>query len=264
MSASIEGYTLEEAASLIADVGGYDPQTEAEDLLAKSESVTMFDEFLQRRINEHEPVAYITNHARFRGLDLYIDRRVLIPRKETEPLVEIVRDEVGLAIEKDARVVDIGTGSGSVALAVKNECPTLNVLGVDISKDALDVACINSNALNLDVEWHEADLLEGVRGDFECVLANLPYLPTTKRDSYAPEMTEFEPQVALWGGEDGFDLTRRLLAQVQARKVVRLVALELGIGQEAPVTELIRSAGFPIVFCVTDSRGDIRAAVGKR
>jgi release factor glutamine methyltransferase len=260
MSVTSIGYTFQEIVDLITDVGGYDPTTETHDLLTRSTSTEMFNEFLDRRINHHEPVAYITNHAKFRNLDLFIDERVLIPRKETEPLVQIAVEE----LEAGSSVVDVGTGSGAVALAVKYERPDLSVLGVDISKDALDVACINSTALQLEVKWKDADLLDGVKGEFDCVLANLPYLPTTKRDTYAPEMTEHEPQVALWGGEDGFELTRRLLASVRPRRSVKLIALELGLGQEHDVCELVRANGFPTVFCTTDSRGDIRAAVGKR
>src|ERR1019366_1445713 len=211
-------YSFDDAVRLITDIGGYDPSTEAEDLLVKSEDDTQFNELLERRINKHEPVAYITNHCRFRNLDLYVDRRTLIPRSETEPLVQIAVEE----LPSEARVIDVGTGCGSVALAVKKERPDLKVTGVDISKDALDVASINAVALDLDVDWRYADLLEGVKGEFDCVLANLPYLPTTKRSSYEPEMTEYEPEVALWGGPDGFELTRRLLALVQPRKSVQL------------------------------------------
>lgn len=257
---TVVNYTREEVAALIFDVGGYDPETEADDLIAKADDNDHFNELLERRINQHEPIAYITNHAKFRGLSLYIDRRVLIPRPETEPLVELVLDEVPFGFS----VVDVGTGSGSVALAVKNERPDLEVTGLDISKDALDVASINSTSLELDVDWHEADLLEGIKTEFNCVLANLPYLPTTKRDSYAPEMTEYEPQVALWGGEDGFDLTRRLLARVKDMRSVEVIGLEVELGQEADVAELVREAAFPTVFCTKDKLGNIRAVVGKR
>lgn len=260
---TIEGrvnYSLEEAADLIAGVGGYDPIVEAEELLAKSESVEEFQDFLNERVLDRKPVAYITKHHKFRSLDLYIDERVLIPRSETEPLVEIAVAE----LEQGSSLVDVGTGSGAVSLAIKNERPDLNVLGVDISKDALDVASINSTALELDVSWKDADLLEGVRGDFTCVLANLPYLPTTKKEAYEPEMVNYEPQVALWGGPDGFELTRRLLAHVERRTSVKLLALEIGLGTVKEVCELVRAAGFPTVFATTDNREDIRAVVGKR
>lgn len=255
---TVVNYSLQNAVDLIKNIGGYNPDQEAQEILDVSENDYEFENLLKLRVNDHIPTAYLTKHCKFRGLDLYIDERVLVPRTETEPLVEIAVDE---AVRS---VADVGTGSGAVALAVKNERPDLQVTGFDISKDALDVASINAATLGSDVEWKYADLLEGVKDEFDCVLANLPYLPITKKSSYEPEMVMHEPQVALWGGDDGFALTRRLLALVKARKVVRLLALEVGIGQETEVCEMVRAAGFPVVFCTTDSRGDIRAVIGKR
>lgn len=253
-------YSLQNAAELIKNIGGYNPEQEAQEILDFSDNDYEFENLLKLRINDHIPTAYLTKHCKFRGLDLYIDERVLVPRTETEPLVEIAVDEL-LGGES---VADVGTGSGAVALALKNERRDLNVTGFDISKEALDVASINSTNLDLKVEWKAADLLEGVRDEYECVLANLPYLPTTRKDSYEPEMVEHEPQVALWGGEDGFELTRRLLALVKSRKVIRLLALECGLGQEKDLIGMVRNAGFPTVFCTTDSRENIRAVIGKR
>lgn len=264
---SITIMSIDYAAGLINDVGGHDPIVEAKELFdfATNNSTGVLNEYhfqtlLLERTRDHIPTAYLTKHCKFRGLDLYIDERVLVPRIETEPLVEIAAEQM---ISGES-VVDVGTGSGAVALALKNERPDLHVTGLDISKNALDVASINSATLELDVNWHDADLLEGIKDEFDCVLANLPYLPTTKKDQYEPEMVEHEPQVALWGGEDGFALTRRLLALVKPRKMVRLLALEVGLGQETDVISMVRDAGFPTVFCTTDSRNQIRAVVGKR
>lgn len=254
-------YSLEAAERLIADINGHNPEQEAKEIYEFSDGDNQFFNILiEKRVNDHIPVAYLTKHCTFRGLDLYIDERVLVPRTETEPLVEIAVEELPLG----ASVIDVGTGSGEVALAVKNERKDLVVAGSDISKDALDVASINSEALGIKVDWYEADLLKGIKQEFNAVLANLPYLPTTKRDSYEPEMVEHEPQVALWGGEDGYDLIRRLLQHTQARKGVDLVALEVGLGQHEDVCELVRSSGFATVFCTTDKKGDIRCVVGKR
>jgi release factor glutamine methyltransferase len=255
---AIVNFTLQNAAHLIRNIGGYNPDQEAQEILDISENDYEFDHLLNLRINEHVPTAYLTKHCKFRNLDLYIDERVLVPRTETEPLVEIAVEQACM------NVADVGTGSGAIALAIKNERPDLEVTGFDISKDALDVASINSASLELSVEWKHADLLEGVKDEFDCVLANLPYLPTTKKDQYEPEMVEHEPQVALWGGEDGFALTRRLLALVKPRKGIHLLGLEVGLGQERDVIQMVREADFPTVFCTTDSRNDIRAVVGKR
>lgn len=249
-----------DVAEAIRNIGGFSPSKEAQELFDHADDAEMFYEFYERRTKNHEPTAYITNHCKFRNLDLYVDERVLVPRTETEPLVEIAVED----LPKGSSVIDVGTGSGEVALAVKNERPDLIVAGSDISTDALDVAAINSDRLGIKIDLFKADLLEGVKKEFNAVLANLPYLPTTKRDSYEPEMVEHEPQVALWGGEDGYDLIRRLLQHTQARKGVDFIALEIGLGQETEVCGLVRTAGFPTVFCTTDKRGDIRAVIGKR
>jgi release factor glutamine methyltransferase len=257
---SIETYPIENASNLIKEIDGREPYREAKELYEYSISVDKdFDELVRRRIN-HEPVAYITNECKFRGLDFFVDDRVLVPRSETEPLVEVIVDEMPTR----ASVIDVGTGCGEVALAIKNERPDLTVVGSDISKDALDVASINSFALELDVDWRVSDLLSDIKKEFNAVVANLPYLPTIKRDSYEPEMVEHEPQIALWGGLDGYDLIRRLLEHTKARRGVELIALEIGLGQEEDVCDLVYESGFKTVFCTTDKKGDIRAVIGKR
>jgi release factor glutamine methyltransferase len=252
-------YSVEFAARLISGINGHDPVAEAQELFDYATNEDHYRSILAERMN-HTPTAYITNHCIFRDLDLYIDERVLVPRTETEPLVQIAVEE----IPQGGKVIDVGTGSGSVALAVKNERPDLFVMGTDISKDAVDVATINSSALDLDVVWDQADLIDGVKGEFDAVLANMPYLPTVKRDSYEPEMVDHEPEIALWGGLSGYDLITRLLSLVSARKGVRLVGLEIGLGQQDDVCELVREAGFNTVFCTTDKKENIRCVVGKR
>jgi release factor glutamine methyltransferase len=258
---TIEAYPIEYAAKLIEDINGNNPFQESKELYeyAAGDEAT-FSKLVDRRVIEHEPVAYITNHAKFRGLDLFIDERVLVPRSETEPLVEIAVEE----LPKSFSIIDVGTGCGEIALAIKNERPDLNVAGSDISKDALDVASINSEALEIEIDWYEADLLSGIKSEFSAVVANLPYLPTIKRASYEPEMVDHEPQVALWGGLDGYDLIRNLLDHTRVRKGVEFVALEIGLGQETDVCDLVQGAGFKTVFCTTDNKGDIRAVIGKR
>lgn len=257
---TIEAYPVEYAAKAISDINGREPYREAKEIYEYSINVGKdFDELLNRRIS-HEPVAYITNHCKFRGLDLFIDERVLVPRSETEPLVEVIVDEMPLR----SSVIDVGTGCGEVALAIKNERPDLTVVGSDISKDALDVASINSYNLELRVEWYESDLLSSIKKEFNAVVANLPYLPTVKRETYEPEMVEHEPQIALWGGLDGYDLMRSLLEHTKARRGVELIALEIGLGQEEDVCDLVYESGFKTVFCTTDKKGNIRAVIGKK
>jgi release factor glutamine methyltransferase len=198
-----------------------------------------------------EPVAYILGRKEFRHIELSVDRRVLIPRPETELLVE-----VALSLPSGARVVDIGTGSGAVALALKDERPDLSVIGTDVSADALAVARANGARLGLDVSFVLADLLVGVDGPFDAVLANLPYVADGV--DLPPEIG-YEPGVALFSGPDGLDLIRRLLPVVAD---VPLVALEVGLPEW--VALLAREAGFGSVEILRDLAGHDRVVVARR
>jgi release factor glutamine methyltransferase len=161
-----------------------------------------------------------------------------VPRPETELLVE-----VGLGLAAGARVLDLGTGCGAVALALKDERPDLRVHGSDISEAALELAELNARRLKLDVQWLHADLLEEV-GEFDAVLSNPPYIADSERATLAAEIVRHEPAQALFAGPDGLDTIRRLLAQLADLPDVRLLALEVGAGQAPAVAELARAAGF--------------------
>jgi release factor glutamine methyltransferase len=204
------------------------------------------------RRQAREPVAYIVGRKAFRRISLLVDRRVLIPRPETELLVEIA-----LSLDRGARVADVGTGSGAVALALKEERPDLSVVGVDLSPDALAVARSNAAALGLDVEFVQADLLEGVPGPFDAVLSNLPYV--AEGSALPPEIELYEPGLALFGGPDGMDPVRRLLPMVED---VRLLALEVGLAEA--VASLVAGAGFSSVEILDDLAGHERVVVGRR
>ena len=210
-----------------------------------------FQELVARR-EAREPVAYILGRKAFRRISLAVDRRVLIPRPETELLVE-----VALSLGRGARVADVGTGSGAVALALKEERPDISVVGVDVSEDAVSVARSNAEQLGLDVEFLRADLLEGVPGPFDAVLANLPYV--AEGSGLPPEIERYEPSLALFGGPDGMDLVRRLLTMVDG---VPLVALEVWLGEA--VASLVSSAGFRSVEVLRDLAGYERVVVGRR
>jgi release factor glutamine methyltransferase len=220
-----------------------------------------------RRRREREPVAYITGWKGFRHLDLAVDRRVLIPRPETELLVE-----VGLTLPEGATVVDVGTGSGAVALALKHERPDLRISAVDSSRPALDLARENAHHLALDVHFAHSDLIahshlisdtdstpEG-RERFYAIVANLPYVP----DGIAlpPEVAEYEPAAALFGGVDGLDVIRRLLGTID--RGVNMVALEVGFDQAERVSALVCSAGFARIERLRDLAGHERVIVGWR
>jgi release factor glutamine methyltransferase len=229
------------------------------DLVIEGSAVRVFQNAVRRRAVQREPVAYILGRRGFRGLDLAVDPRALIPRPETELLVE-----VGLGLPRGARVLDVGTGSGAVALALKDERPDLLLTGSDLSDDALALARTNGERLGLAVSWLRADLLAGVPEEFDAILSNPPYVAESARASLAPEILRHEPPGALFSGPDGLGAIRALLAQVGAREQVRTVALELGAGQASAVMDLVRVAGFRSVRAERDLAGIERVVVGER
>lgn len=215
-----------------------------------SSQLGAFSARLARR-RASEPVAYILGRKAFRRITLDVDPRVLIPRPETELLVEI-----GLTLPPGASVVDVGTGSGAVALALKSERPDLSVWATDVDPGALALARANGLRLGVDVEFVLADLLDGVDRRFDAVLANLPYV--AEESDLPPEIGLYEPALALFGGPDGLDLIRRLLSMVAE---VPVVALEVGLAEAS--ASLMRDAGFRSTEVVRDLAGLDRVVVGR-
>jgi release factor glutamine methyltransferase len=211
-----------------------------------------YDELLARRA-AREPIAYILGRRDFRRLTLAVDRRVLIPRPETELLVE-----VGLSLPSGVRVADVGTGSGAVALALKDERPDLDVVGIDLNEDAVAVARDNASRLGLAASFVVGDLLDG-EGRFDAVLANLPYV--AEGTALAPEISEWEPPGALFAGVDGLDVIRRLVSMLDG---VWVVALEIGFDQGDAVAALVSEARFGSVERLRDLAGHERVIVGRR
>jgi len=210
-------------------------------------------ELLSRR-EAREPVAYIVGRRAFRRLDLAVDRRVLIPRPETELLVE-----VALGLAPGACVADVGTGSGAIALALADERPDLTVTGLDISEGALQVARANATRLGLGVSFRCADLLD--EGRYDAVLANLPYVP--EGTELAPEIADYEPAGALFAGPDGLDAVRRLVARIAGRAArPAMLGLEISPEQAAATEALVRGLGYPTVLTHEDLAGHARVVVG--
>ncbi|HEX2105958.1 MAG TPA: peptide chain release factor N(5)-glutamine methyltransferase [Solirubrobacteraceae bacterium] len=226
------------------------------DLAVEGGSVRAFQDAVRRRAVGREPVAYITGVRGFRRLDLCVDGRVLIPRPETETLVEAALD-----LPCGARVVDVGTGSGAVALALKDERPDLDVVATDAGAGALAVARANAARLGLDVAFVEADLLDGVRGAVDAVVSNPPYVEDGA--PLQPEIARHEPPAALYAGPDGLAVIRRLAAQAGA-SAASFVALEVGMGQAAEVEQVLRGAGFAETERRPDLGGIDRVVVGRR
>jgi release factor glutamine methyltransferase len=250
-----------DAELLLADVLGVSRERLIvdRDLVVEGPAVRAFQNAVRRRAVEREPVAYIVGHRGFRRLDLAVDHRALVPRPETELLVE-----VALSLPCGARLLDVGTGSGAVALALKDERPDLQVSGSDISEDALALARSNGERLGLSVAWLQTDLLAGAPDEFDAILSNPPYVAESARASLAPEILRHEPPEALFAGLDGLDAIRALLAQVALRGRVRMVALEVGAGQAETVSHLMGEAGVGSVRAELDLAGIERVIVGER
>jgi release factor glutamine methyltransferase len=221
-----------------------------------AEAIRPFQAMVARR-REREPVAYILGRKGFRRIELEVDPRVIVPRPETELLVE-----VALALPTSARVLDVGTGSGAVALALKDERPDLAVTGSDVSAAALEVARANAQRLGLEVAFVTSNLLDGIDADIDAIVSNPPYVAEPDRAGLAPEITRHEPAHALFAGPDGLDVIRQLVPAAARR--APWVALEIGAGQADAVAEIMRAAGLGSIERHRDLAGIERVVVGTR
>ena len=241
------------------------------DEVVDPEAKARFRERVRRRL-EREPVAYIEGKKGFHALDLElaVDRRVLIPRPETEHLVDWILEELRPPPAPPMSALDVGTGSGAIALALAHARPDLRVVACDISDEALQVAAQNRDALGLQLELVRSDLLESVpipEGGWTAIAANLPYVATADYERLQPEITQYEPRLALDGGPDGLDVVRRLVAQATAPGVLAPrggLYLEIGAGQAEATADLLRAAGLQDVQTRADYSGIPRIVRGLR
>ncbi len=234
--------------------------------LLSEEERSRFEAMVQRRV-ERCPLAYITGDGEFYGLTLEVRPGVLVPRQETEILVEQCIQRVG---REDVVIADIGVGSGAIAVAVAAKLPKARVYGTEVSPIALEVARANvaKHALADRVALVYGDLCEplvesGLK--FDAVLSNPPYIPSSEIDTLQPEVRDYEPREALDGGPDGLDVYRKLLPG--ARELLRedgFTAVEIGAGQYELVREIAERAGYGRVEVAPDLAGIDRVVVAYR
>jgi release factor glutamine methyltransferase len=279
-TAGSRGEALSAAVDALSAAGVDSPRLDAELLLAAAAGTDRaalvadpaapvtaaagraFGEMVRRRLRR-EPVAYILSRKGFRGIEVAVDARVLIPRPETELLVEV-------AVELEPRtVLDVGTGSGAVALAVAAEVPEVRVTATDSSPGALEVARGNAERLGLAgrVDFVEGTLPEG--GRFDLMLANLPYVAEAEWPQLEPEIRDWEPREAVLAGPDGTAAIGELLAAVGGssrgqERIAGVIALEVGAGQAGTVATLLAEAGYPRTETREDLAGIERVVVGRR
>ena len=206
-----------------------------------------------------EPLAYITGHREFFGLDLRVDPRVLVPRPDTETLVEwaleVIRNRPAPS------VIDLGTGSGAIALALKRQRPDARVTATDTSAGALQVAALNALSLGVDIEFHELSWLAGSSTRFDLIVSNPPYVAAL--DAHLPGLAH-EPASALVAGVDGLDDLRAIIGQAPACLAAGgWLLLEHGHDQAVPVGALLAGAGFHNIAGRRDLAGIARCSGGQ-
>ncbi len=232
---------------------GYDRPLMADELAA-------YRGLVQRRA-KREPVAYLVGKKGFHAIELAVDERVLIPRPETELLVELGKK----ALPPGARFADVGTGSGAIALALLAARPDTCAVATDISQDALALAKKNAAALGLEarIDFRAGDLLAPLGGErFDAILSNPPYVETDA--ALAPEVRDFEPHGALFAGRDGLTLLRALLEQARAQSPGTRLFFEHGRGQAAALCAFAEALGYSGVSSERDLDGHERVLCAQR
>lgn len=228
----------------------HDQEAPSEDTLA------FFKGLVQRRL-QNEPIAYLTGSQDFHGLNLAVDPRVLVPRPDTETLVDWA---LSLDLEQ-ANVLDLGTGSGAIALALKHARPSWDLIAVDASPDALAVAQANAQALGLTVHFSLGHWLSEVQGPFELIVSNPPYI--AEGDPHLPALIA-EPRQALVSGADGLDDIRQIISQAPSCLTAGgWLLLEHGFDQAPAVQDLLIQTGFAQVQSRKDLAGLERCTGGQ-
>ena len=212
---------------------------------------------LVKRRSEGEPLQHLLGTVEFWGLTFLCDKRAMVPRPETEELVEFLKSEIR---NPKSEIVDVGTGSGVIALSLAAEFPEANILGVDVSDEALALAQENAGRLNLSgrVRFLKSRLLENVEGAFDVIVANLPYISTQERDVLSREVLH-DPEVALFAGARGDELVHELIDRAPSRlRSGGMLALEIGLGQSEGLLSVLAEKKYRDICSKNDYNGVTR------
>ena len=255
MDAKIDAWLLLEMVAKI-DRSFYFTHTNEE---VAPEVLTEYERVLEKRA-EHVPLQYITGEQEFMGMTFKVNSNVLIPRQDTETLVE----EALKVIEPQMDVLDLCTGSGCILLSILKNAPTVHGTGSDISKQALLVAKENAKLHDLEAEWVRGNLFDNVNGPYDVIVSNPPYIGRTEIPTLMPEVGQFEPMEALDGGVDGLDFYRKITEEApQYLKENGYLFFEIGCDQGQEVQNLMREAGFTDVAVIKDLTGNDRVVKGQ-
>jgi release factor glutamine methyltransferase len=212
---------------------------------------------LVKRRSEGEPLQHLLGTVEFCGVTFLCDKRALVPRLETEQLVELVQSAIR---DPQSAILDVGTGSGVIALSLAAKFPEAKVLAVDVSDDALALAQENAGRLNLTerVRFLKSRLLENIEDAFDLIVANLPYVSTQERPALSREVL-YDPEIAVFAGADGDELVRELIAQAPSRlRSGGMLALEIGLGQSEALLSALAEKNYRDICSKNDYNGVTR------
>ena len=249
-----------DAALLLSHVTGQPPLSLRLDMttVLSADVLTRFDALVSRRLTR-QPLQYLLNTQPFLGRDFYVDERVLIPRQDTETLVE----EALKVVKPGMKVLDLCTGSGCIIVSIVHNVPEVEGTATDISKQALLVAKENAKLNQVSVTFERSDLFDNVTGTYDVIVSNPPYIRTGEVVKLMPEVQEFEPMEALDGKEDGLYFYRKIIKECKAYlKPGGHILFEIGYDQGEAVSGLLKEAGFKNVTVIKDLAHNDRVVTG--
>lgn len=224
------------------------------------EDAAMFDNNINRRC-QHVPLQHILGKAYFYGLEFSVDENVLIPRPETEILVEHALQ----ALQAGMSVLDLCTGSGCIAVTIADQYPGIHMDASDISPDALKIAGENAMRHHVPVTFIHSDLFEQIHNRYDLIVTNPPYISLAEMDTLMPEVREHDPHLALYGGTDGLDYYRKIIAHAPDHlKANGLLMMEIGAGQAESVSRLLNENDYTDIQIIKDLNGLDRIVTGRR
>jgi release factor glutamine methyltransferase len=230
----------------------------------KSKFIINFKKLIKRRIS-NEPIAYIIKKKEFWSKNFFVKRGVLIPRPETELLIELIVKKYKNK-NFSPYILDIGTGSGCILLSILSEIKNSEGVGIDISKNALEIAKKNSKELNLikRVKFYQKSIEEIFVDKFDLIVSNPPYIPRPDIKNLSKDIKKFEPQIALDGGNDGLDVIRKVIYNSRTiLKKLGTLGLEIGNGQYYKVSQILKKHGFREEAIIEDYQNNIRCILAK-